>query len=173
MGVIKCGFSYAVDREWLFSRSYTQKVNTPKMEVGMTFMMYKFNVRCWQKTVEGQLTKKAHATLLVTNHPDIDAFGGLKRIVVERLGWNRIECPEGVDNILDTLDSIIRSPSFVRLISWMKIWKKLEQGNQNFDKHVLNIKQMVKMAEEDFGIQLPCKLIAAKLLSSPTSLQKM
>ena len=30
-----------VDREWLFLRSYTQKVNTPKMEVGMTFTMYK------------------------------------------------------------------------------------------------------------------------------------
>ena len=56
-----------VDREWLFSRSYTQKVNTPKMEVGMTFTMYKFNMRCWQKTVEGQLSKKAQATLLVTN----------------------------------------------------------------------------------------------------------
>ena len=71
-----------VDREWLFSRSYTQKVNTPKMEVGMTFTMYKFNVRCWQKTIEGQLSKKAQATLLVTNLPDTDAFGGLKRIVV-------------------------------------------------------------------------------------------
>ena len=58
-----------VDREWLFSRSYTQKVNTPKMEVGMTFTVYKFNVRCWQKTIEGQLSKKAQATLLVTTLP--------------------------------------------------------------------------------------------------------
>ena len=61
------GWPITVDREWLFSRSYTQKVNTPKMEVGMTFTMYKFNMRCWQKTVEGQLSKKAQATLLVTN----------------------------------------------------------------------------------------------------------
>ena len=99
----------------------------------MTFTMYKFNVRCWQKTVQGQLSKEAQATLLVTNLPDIDAFGNLKRIVVEKLGWNRIECNEGVDNVLDTLDSIIRSPSFVRLISWMKRWEKLEQGNQNFE----------------------------------------
>ena len=80
------GGPVTVDREWLFSRSYTQKVNTPKMEVGMTFTMYKFNVRCWQKTIEGQLSKKAQATLLVTNLPDADAFGGLKRIVVEKLG---------------------------------------------------------------------------------------
>ena len=37
-------------------------------------------------------------------------------------------------------------------------------------KHVLNIKQMVKMAEEDFGIQLLCKLIAAKLLASSSNI---
>ena len=159
-----------VDREWLFSRSYTQKVNTPKMEVGMTFTVYKFNVRCWQKTIEGQLSKKAQATLLVTNLPDTDAFGGLKRIVVEKLGWSNIECPQGVDNVLDTLDAIIRSPSFVRLISWMKRWEKLDQGGSNFDKHVLNIKHHVKMAEEDFGIKLPVKLIAAKLLSSSSNI---
>ena len=34
----------------------------------------------------------------------------------------------------------------------------------------MNIKQMVKMAEEDFGIQLLCKLIAAKLLASSSNI---
>ena len=155
-----------MDREWLWTRSYTQKVNTPKLEVGTTFDMYKFNVRCWQRTVEGQLSKKAQATLLVTNLPDSDKYGGLKRIIVEKLSWAKIEVDDGVDNVLDALDTILRSPSFIRLISWNKRWEKLDQGSQNFDKHVLTIRQMVKMAEEDFGITIPSKLIAAKLLSS-------
>ena len=51
-----------------FTKSYTQKVHTPSMQVGLPFQKYKFSVRCWEKMVD--VPKTAQATLLVNNLPD-------------------------------------------------------------------------------------------------------
>ena len=82
-----------------FTKSYTQKVNTPSMQVGLSFQKYKFSVRCWEKMVD--VPKKAQATLLVNNLPDTDKYGGLKELVVQTLGWPKIQCLDGVDNLLE------------------------------------------------------------------------
>ena len=57
---------------------------------------------------------------LVNHLPTQDNFGGLKRIVVERIGWDDIQTANGVQKLLDTLGEICQSPTFVRLITWQK-----------------------------------------------------
>ena len=100
------------------TKSYTQKVNTPTMSAGMNYSKYRFSVECWQKGVD--IPKKDQATLLVNSLPDNDYYGGLKEIVAKRLGWEKIQCNDGVENMLSELDKIIRSPDFVRLMQWQK-----------------------------------------------------
>ena len=82
-----------------FTKSYTQKVNTPTMSAGMNYSKYRFSVECWQKGVD--IPKRDQATLLVNNLPDNDYYGGLKEIVAKRLGWEKIQCNEGVENVLN------------------------------------------------------------------------
>ena len=148
-----------------FSKSFSQKACTPEMSVGMNFSKYKFSVECWQKLMS-HIPKKEQATMLINGLPDQDYYGGLKKIVTQRLTWDKIQTNEGVDLILKELDNIIRCPSFVRLMQWQKKWNDLTQGNQSFEKHMLALRQLVRDAEEDFDFRIPPKMITAKMLLS-------
>ena len=48
----------------------------------------------------------------------------------------------------------------------MKKWQNLMQGNNSFDKHMLTLRQLVRDADEDFGLKIPPKLLTAKMLVS-------
>ena len=151
------------------TKSYTQKVNTPTMSAGMNYSKYRFSVECWQKGVD--IPKKDQATLLVNSLPDNDYYGGLKEIVAKRLGWEKIQCNEGVENVLNELDKIIRSPDFVRLMQWQRKWGDLQQGTNSFEKHMLTLRQLVRDAAEDFNLEVPAKMICSKMLLSCSAVQ--
>ena len=147
-----------------FTKSFTQKANTPTMSIEMSFSKYKFSVETWQRLVD--IPKKDQAVLLVNSLPDDDYYGGLKEIVVKNIGWSAIQCEQGVENVLAELDKTIRSLNFVRLMKWEKKWAELKQGSQSIEKHILTLRQMVRDAEEDFEFVVPAKMITSKMLLS-------
>ena len=73
-----------------FTKSYTQKANTPTMSVGMNYSKYKFSVECWQKVVD--IPKKEQAMLLVNNLPDNDYYRGLKELDAKNIGLITFKC---------------------------------------------------------------------------------
>ena len=139
------------------------------MSAGMNYSKYRFSVERWQKGVD--IPKRDQATLLVNNLPDNDYYGGLKEIVAKRLGWEKIQCNDGVENVLNELDKIIRSPDFVRLMQWQRKWGDLKQGTNSFEKHMLILRQLVRDAAEDFNLEVPPKMIWSKMLLSCSAVQ--
>ena len=87
------------DDRLMFTRGYDQRVNTPKLEVGMSFNKYRFAVECWQQTLHPSIGEKEQACLLVNNLPDQDNYGGLKEIIVRKLTYHKIAHKDGVKNV--------------------------------------------------------------------------
>lgn len=153
-------------RNHLMIKSSQARLEVPKYT--KSYREYKFDINVWENAAE-TIPKKDRGPLLVSSLPQDDRFGGLKSIVVNNVGWEKIKSEDGVKHILDCLDSIILCPSFVRLVNWLEEFEKLEQGQSSFDKFIQKFRALIRRGEDDFKINFDEKLITAKLLKSCSS----
>ena len=65
---------------------------------------------------------------------------------------------------MQQLGQLIRNPTFVRLVEWDVAWANVKQGSKTFDGFVTQVRNLAKESKEEFGLELPRGIIAAKLL---------
>ena len=139
------------------------QAKTPIMKEGMSYARYKFDIECWEKATP-KMVKKDRGPKLIACWPEDDGHGGLKKTLVNRLGWDKIEHEDGVTSILNELESIMCCPSWVRAANWQDNWDSLEQGSDPYEAFLNKIREAKKVASDDFGFEVPQVMICSKIL---------
>ena len=139
------------------------QAKTPAMKEGMSYAKYKFDIECWEKATP-KMAKKDRGPKLIACWPEDDGHGGLKKTLVNRLGWEKIEHTDGVTTILKELENIMCCPSWVRAANWQDNWDSLEQGADPYEAFLNKIREAKKMAADDFGFEVPQVMICSKIL---------
>ena len=139
------------------------QAKTPTMKEGMSYAKYKFDIECWEKATP-KMAKKDRGPKLIACWPEDDGHGGLKKTLVNRLGWDKIEHDDGVSSILKELESIMCCPSWVRAANWQDGWDSLEQGSDPYEAFLNKIREARKTAADDFGFEVPQVMICSKIL---------
>ena len=89
-------------------------LSTPKMEKGMTYEDYEYDVRIWMAS--GLVAKDKQALLLINEFPSKDERD-MKKTVVDAIGIDNLSKDDGAQRVLDELAKILKCPTFVRLVS--------------------------------------------------------
>ena len=135
--------------------------NTPRMEKGMTFEDYEYDVKLWMAS--GLVAKEKQALLLINEFPSKDERM-LKKTVVDAIGIENLAKADGAQRVLEELGKILKSPTFVRLASWLEAFESVKQGSGTFDKFMTRLRSMKKMAKDEFGFELSPMIMVAKML---------
>ena len=88
----------------------------------------------------------------------------LQQRIVDLVSAPAICTKEGADIVVEALGTLIRNPTFVRLVEWDLSWSSIKQGTKSFDAFVTKVRNLAKESKEEFGLDLPKGIIAAKLL---------
>ena len=146
----------------------SSKVEVPKMVEGMLTQDYKFEVECWLAAIEDTIPADKRAMLLISNIPAAGVT--IKKMLVERVGMEVLKSDQGVDRLLEMLETVLGSPPFIKLWQWQDTWAKMEQGKQNFEKYMIKVRTAVRMAKNEFGIEVDDTLVAAKILAGASAI---
>ena len=111
--------------------------NTPRMEKGMTFEDYEYDVKLWMAS--GLVAKEKQALLLINEFPSKDERM-LKKTVADAIGFDNLAKADGAQRVLEELGKILKSPTFVRLASWLEGFESVKQGSGTFDKFMTRLK---------------------------------
>merc|ERR1719232_1099768 len=131
------------------------------MEKGMTFEDYEYDVKLWMAS--GLVAKEKQALLLINEFPSKDERM-LKKTVADAIGFENLAKADGAQRVLDELGKILKSPTFVRLASWLEGFESIKQGSGTFDKFMTRLRSMKKMAKDEFNFELPPMIMVAKML---------
>ena len=107
--------------------------NTSRMEKGMTFHDYEYDVKIWMAS--GLVAKDKQALLLINEFPSKDERM-LKKTVVDAIGIENLAKTDGAQRVLDELGKILKTPTFVRLASCLEAFESVKQGSGTFDKFI-------------------------------------
>ena len=141
--------------------STTTTLNTPKLEKGMTYEDYEYDVKLWMAS--GLVAKDKQALLLINEFPSKDDRD-MKKTVVDAIGIDNLGKDDGAQRVLDELAKILKCPTFVRLASWLETFESVKQGSGTFDRFMTKLKGMKKMAKDEFKFNVPPMIMVAKML---------
>ena len=139
------------------------QAKTPVLKEGMSYSQFKFDIECWQKATP-KVAGKDRGAKLIACWPENDGNGGLKKTLVSRLGWDKIEHANGMAHILKELEAIMCCPSWVRSANWQDNWDSLEQGSEQFEAFINKVREARKTASKDFGFEVPQPMVCSKIL---------
>ena len=145
-------------------KSYmTHKTNIPRMTAGMTYQAYKHAVDIWQYSTEVPPAKRA--LILLNEMPDSDNHGGLKRIIPERATIAALMKDDGVNALLEAMEDVMVSPTFVRLMECFEKFKNLKQDREtSYERFITEVRELKRVAKEEFNFEISPVIIAAKVL---------
>ena len=136
-------------------------ITVPTLEKGMSWADYKFRVQMWKQTKPIPPESMGWCLLHALPHND-DRY--LQQRIVDAVSAPAICTKEGADIVVEALGNLIRNPTFVRLVEWDIAWSSIKQGTKSFDAFVTRVRNLAKESKEEFGLELPKGIIAAKLL---------
>ena len=142
-------------------------IPVPTLEKGMSWMEYKFNVNIWKQGRPVQPEQMGWCLLNALPKGDDRC---LKQRIVAAIGLEALGEEDGADKVINELGELIRNPTFVRLVEWDYAWANLKQGAKTFDGFVTKVRELVKESEEEFNLNIPKGLVAAKLLAGCSQL---
>ena len=136
-------------------------ISVPTLEKGMTWADYKFRVQLWQQA--RPVPPESMGWCLINALPTSDGRY-LQQRIVDAIGIGAVSQKDGADLVVEELGRLIRNPTFVRLVEWDVAWATVKQGSKTFDAFVTQVRNLAKESKEEFGLELPKGIIAAKLL---------
>jgi len=136
-------------------------LSVPSLEKGMSWQDYKFKVELWKQMQPVPL--EAMGWCLINSLPQQDDRY-LQQRITDAIGMDAISSKDGADKVVEQLGILIRNPTFVRLVEWDYAWSTVKQGSKTFDAFVTRVRNLAKESQEEFGLELPKGIIAAKLL---------
>ena len=136
-------------------------ITVPSLEKGMSWQDYKFRVELWKQA--RPVPPESMGWCLINALPSNDGRC-LQQRIVDAIGINTLSTKEGADQVVQQLGQLIRNPTFVRLVEWDVAWANVKQGTKTFDGFVTQVRNLAKESKEEFGLELPKGIIAAKLL---------
>ena len=136
-------------------------LSTPKMEKGMTYEDYEYDVKIWMAS--GLVAKDKQALLLINEFPSKDERD-MKKTVVDAIGIDNLAKDDGAQRVLDELAKILKCPTFVRLVSWSETFESVKQGSGTFDRFMTKLKGLKKTAKDEFKFDVPPMIMVAKML---------
>ena len=143
----------------------SHKMQLPRLSEEMTYSAFKHSVEIWQLSTEVQPEKQA--LILLNEMPDRDIHGGLKRIIPERAMLTKLKTKEGVKHLLKVMEDIMQDPDFVRLVDWLHDFSTLKQDKTTmYERFIAKCRELKRVASEEFGFEIPSKIMAAKILSA-------
>ena len=139
------------------------EIKTPKLEAGMTFRDYKYEVEMWTHYASKYYKKADMAWMLINQLPAVDDRM-IKKTCVENIGKTNLSKDNAVQLLLDEMQKLLECEPFTRLVEWLKEWETLNQGSKSYEKYTTQLRRLVKTAEDDFKFVVPEKMRVAKLL---------
>ena len=135
-------------------------IPVPCLERGMTWQDYKFRVELWKQA--RPVPPESMGWCLINALASDDRC--LQQRITDAIGVAALSHKDGADKVVEQLGVLIRNPTFVRLVEWDYAWSNIRQGSKSFDHFVTKVRNLAKESQDEFALELPKGVIAAKLL---------
>ena len=135
----------------------------PEMTRDQTYADWRHSIALWKLATP--IPPKDIGLAIALKLPTKDNYGGLQRLITQRITPERLRTVEGFDLVMKELDTILQHPLFLRLVNWQQRWDGIMQKPEDsIEAHLHKIKQLAKLGSDDFGFEIPDQLVAAKIL---------